>query len=56
MRFNDYNPLPGSTGEADNGIQAFCFRFHLTKDKRIRCRSRSRVGYNREDYRAVLVD
>ncbi len=33
VRFKDYNLLPGSTGEADAGIQAFCFRFHLTKDQ-----------------------
>ena len=31
VRFGDHNPLPGSTGEADAGIQAFCFRFHLTQ-------------------------
>jgi flavin-dependent dehydrogenase len=32
LRFKDTNPLPGSTGEADDGIQAFCFRTHVTKD------------------------
>jgi len=32
LRFKDVNPLPGSTSEADDGIQAFCFRIHVTKD------------------------
>jgi hypothetical protein len=56
MRFGDRNPLPGSTGEADNGIQAFCFRFHLTKDKANAVPVEKPTAFNRDDYRAVLDD
>ncbi len=56
LRFKDYNPLPGSTGEADNGIQAFCFRIHLTPDKSNSVPVEKPVGYNRDDYSAVLAD
>jgi hypothetical protein len=56
LRFKDYNPLPGSTGEADNGIQAFCFRFHLTKDKANFVPVEKPEGYNRDDYRHLLND
>ncbi len=54
VRFKDYNPLPGSTGEADDGIQAFCFRFHLTKDKANSVPIKEPAAYNRGDYRHVL--
>jgi hypothetical protein len=54
VRFKDYNPLPGSTGEADDGIQAFCFRFHLTKDKANSVPIEKPAAYNRGDYRHVL--
>ena len=54
VRFKDYNPLPGSTGEADAGIQAFCFRFHLTKDKSNFVSVERPPGFNRDDYRHVL--
>jgi hypothetical protein len=54
VRFKDYNPLPGSTGEADDGIQAFCFRFHLTKDKANSVPVEKPAAFNREDYRHVL--
>jgi hypothetical protein len=55
-RFGDRNPLPGSTGAADNGIQAFCFRLHLTKDVTNSMPVEKPAGYNRDDYRAVLDD
>lgn len=54
VRFKDYNLLPGSTGEADDGIQAFCFRFHLTKDKANAVPVEKPAAYNRGDYRHVL--
>ncbi len=54
VRFKDYNPLPGSTGEADDGIQAFCFRFHLTKDKSNFVPVEKPVAFNRNDYKYVL--
>ncbi len=56
LRFKDYNPLPGSTGEADDGIQAFCFRFHLTKDRTNSMPVEKPAGYKREDYKHLLND
>jgi len=56
MGFRDYNPLPGSTGQADGGIQAFCFRFHLTKVKENQVPVEQPKGYNREDYKHLLDD
>jgi hypothetical protein len=55
VRFKDYNPLPGSTGEADDGIQAFCFRFHLTKDKANAVPVEKPAAFHRDDYRHVLA-
>jgi hypothetical protein len=52
VRFKDYNPLPGSTGEADQGIQAFCFRFHLTRKNSVPVVRPS--GFQRADYRHLL--
>ncbi|MEI6715955.1 MAG: FAD-dependent oxidoreductase [Verrucomicrobiota bacterium] len=56
VRFRDYNPLPGSTGEGDGGIQAFCFRFHLTKEKGNSVPVEKPAGYRREDYVHLLDD
>ncbi len=56
VRFHDYNPLPGSTGEADGGIQAFCFRFHVTKDPENLVPVEQPEGYNRDDYQHLLRD
>ena len=53
-RFRDSNPLPGSTGTGDDGIQAFCFRFHLTKDRSNQAPVEKPVGFKREDYRHLL--
>lgn len=55
VRFKDYNLLPGSTGEADDGIQAFCFRFHLTEDQANSVPVEKPAGYRREDYVHVLA-
>jgi hypothetical protein len=55
VRFKDYNLLPGSTGEADAGIRAFCFRFHLTKDQANSVPVEKPAGYKREDYVHVLA-
>jgi hypothetical protein len=54
VRFKDYNPLPGSTGEADDGIQAFCFRFHLTRDKTNSVPVERPEAFNRNDYQHLL--
>jgi hypothetical protein len=56
VRFGDHNPLPGSTGDADAGIQAFCFRFHLTRDKANAVPVEQPEGYHRDDYKSVLAD
>jgi FAD dependent oxidoreductase len=48
--------LPGSTGEADRGIQAFCFRFPLTQVPENRVPVTKPAGYNRDDYRDLLAD
>jgi hypothetical protein len=56
VRFGDRNPLPGSTGAADAGIQAFCFRFHLTRDKANAVPVEQPDDYHRDDYRALLAD
>lgn len=56
LRFKDVNPLPGSTGEAYDGIQAFCFRTHVTKDLANAVPVEKPATYNRDDYRAMLDD
>jgi hypothetical protein len=56
MRFREPELLPGSTGEADNATQAYCFRFHVTNDPAKRIRIEKPAGYNREDYRFLLED
>jgi hypothetical protein len=56
VRFGDANPLPGSTGEADTGIQAFCFRFHLTKNPANRLPVEKPTDFNRADYQHLLAD
>lgn len=56
MKFRENTPLPGSTGEADNATQAYCFRFHVTNlpDKRLPIEKPA--NYHRDDYRFVLED
>jgi hypothetical protein len=56
IRFGDTNPLPGSTGEADAGIQAFCFRFHLTKNPANQLPVEKPTDFNRDDYKFLLAD
>ena len=56
LRFKDFNPQPGSTGEADDGIQAFCFRMHVTKDLANSVPVEKPAAFNRDDYRAMLED
>lgn len=55
VRFGDTHPLPGSTGEADAGIQAFCFRLHLTKIASNLVPIEKPASFNRNDYREVLA-
>jgi hypothetical protein len=54
--FGNPEALAGSTGEADNAIQAFCFRFHVTNDAAKRVPIEKPKDYRREDYRFVVED
>lgn len=56
MKFRDTEILPGSTGEADNATQAFCFRFHVTNDPAKRIPIQKPAAFNRDDYHWVLED
>ena len=56
MRFRETELLPGSTGEADDATQSFCFRFHVTNDPAKRIRIEKPAGYNRDEYHFLLDD
>ena len=56
VKFGQTQLLPGSTGAADDGIQAFCFRFYLTKVAANRVPVEQPDGYCRDDYRHLLAD
>lgn len=56
MLFRGTELLPGSTGEADNATQAYCFRFHVTTDPDKRVPIEKPAGFNRDDYHWVLED
>jgi hypothetical protein len=56
MKFGATELLPGSTGEADEATQSYCFRFHVTNDPAERVPIEKPAGYNREDYRFELED
>jgi len=56
MRFGTKELLPGSTGEGDSAIQAFCFRFLVTKKEANRAPILKPSTYNREDYHYLLED
>ena len=56
MKFGERELLPGSTGEADAGIQAFCFRIHVTKNKERSVPIEKPASYNRDDYKHSLAD
>jgi hypothetical protein len=56
VRFGTKELLPGSTGEGDDGIQAFCFRFHMTKNKDRFIPVEKPDDYCRDDYRHLISD
>ncbi len=56
MKFHGKELLPGSTGEADNATQSYCFRFHVTNDPAKRVPIEKPAGYNRDDYKYQLED
>lgn len=56
VRFGTTELLPGSTGESDQAIQGFCFRFHMTDNPANRVPVEKPQGYRRDDYTALLAD
>jgi len=56
MRFGTSELQPGSTGEGDKAIQAFCFRFLVTKKAESRAPILKPATYTREDYKYLLID
>ena len=56
MEFRGTELLPGSTGEADNATQAYCFRFHVTNDPARRIPIEKPAAYHRDDYHFLLED
>ena len=56
MNLKTKEVLPGSTGEADRGIQAFCFRFPVTQVPENRVPIEKPASYRREDYLDLLAD
>lgn len=55
MKFGSTAPLPGSTAEADNATQGYCFRFHVTNAPRFRVPIAKPANYRRDDYGATLA-
>ena len=55
-RFGEDEHLPGSTGEADKGIQAYCFRLFMTRRSENRLPVEKPPSYDRDDYRHLLAD
>jgi hypothetical protein len=56
MKIGSDTPEPGSTGEGDKAIQAFCFRFSATTNPENRAPVEKPQGYNRSDYQYLLED
>ena len=56
MKFRGTELLPGSTGEADDATQAYCFRFHVANDPAKRIRIEKPAAYRRDDYTILLED
>ena len=56
MKFRGTELLPGSTGEADNATQGYCFRFHVTNVPAYRVPIEKPANYSRADYVATLED
>lgn len=56
MKFHDRTLLPGSTGEADEATQAYCFRFHVTNVPEKRIPIEKPATYNRDEYALTLED
>ncbi|NOX55710.1 MAG: FAD-dependent oxidoreductase [Planctomycetes bacterium] len=55
-RFGHDELLPGSTGEGDAGVQAYCFRLCLTDNPDNRVPLPKPDRYNPDDYRYLLED
>jgi hypothetical protein len=48
--------LPGSTGEGDAAVQAYNYRFLLTRDPALRVAIARPTDYRREDYLSIIDD
>jgi len=48
--------LPGSTGEGDGAVQAYNYRFLLTRDPELRVPIERPADYRREDYLSIIDD
>lgn len=55
-RFGYDELLPGSTGEGDKAVQAYCFRMNMTKEPGNRVLVRKPDVYDRNDYLILLED
>ena len=55
-KFGSPDPLPGSTGEADAGIQAYCFRIFVTQNADNFVPIAKPAVYNPDDYRYLAED
>ena len=49
-------PASGSTGEADNAVQAYNYRLCLTNDPKIRVLFPKPTSYNRDEYVPLIED
>ncbi|MBM3759790.1 MAG: FAD-dependent oxidoreductase [Acidobacteria bacterium] len=56
VKFRENQLLPGSTGEGDQAVQGYCFRFHVTNVPEKRIPIARPEGMNRADYQATIED
>ncbi len=54
--FGSDKPLPGSSGQGDDGIQVFCFRIYVTKDRDNFVPIEKPEDYNPADYDLLVED
>ena len=55
-KFGSRERLPGSTGEPDAGVQAYCFRIPVTADPKKRIGFEKPGDYRRDEYAMLLAD
>ena len=54
--FHTKEYLPGTTGEGDNAIQAYCFRLSMTKEPGNKVEVQKPEVYDRKDYTHLIED